>query len=238
MFDAQVEALKDNYRCVMFDWRGQGQTEVTESGYDIETLTLDAIALIEELECAPCHYIGLSMGGFVGLRLAIRRPDLLRSLILIGSSADPEPEGNMGRYNLLNFVARHFGLHIVAGRIMPIMFGNKFLNDRERSQEAAYWRDFMVGNDRAGITNAFEGAIRRPGVYDQLHSISVPALIIVGDDDKVTPLPKSKRMHEAISGSRLVIIPGSGHTSTIEQPQAVTAAITSFLDDLEADSGE
>jgi 3-oxoadipate enol-lactonase len=91
MFDAQVALLKEHYRCVAFDFRGQGQSEVTRSGYDMETLYEDAVALIEQLGCAPCHFLGLSMGGFIGLRLAARHPELLRSLILLETSADPEP---------------------------------------------------------------------------------------------------------------------------------------------------
>jgi pimeloyl-ACP methyl ester carboxylesterase len=83
MFRDQVAAFSDRYRCITFDHRGQGQSEVTESGYDMDTLAEDAAALIRELNCAPCHFAGLSMGGFVGMRLAIRHPELLKSLILL-----------------------------------------------------------------------------------------------------------------------------------------------------------
>jgi len=110
MFDAQVALLKERYRCVAFDFRGQGQSEVTRSGYDMETLYEDALALIEQLGCAPCHFLGLSMGGFIGLRLAARHPELLRSLILLETSADPEPGEHVAKYRQLTFVARWFGL--------------------------------------------------------------------------------------------------------------------------------
>src|SRR5437899_10903280 len=95
VFDAQVALLKWRYRCVAFNFRGQGQSEVTGSGYDMETLYEDAVALIEQLGCAPCHFLGLSMGGFIGLRLAARHPELLRSMILLETSADPEPSENV-----------------------------------------------------------------------------------------------------------------------------------------------
>jgi 3-oxoadipate enol-lactonase len=106
MFDAQVALHKDRSRCVAFDFRGQGQSEVTRSGYDMETLYEDAVALIGKLGCAPCHFLGLSMGGFIGLRLAARRPDLLRSLILLEASSDPEPSEHVAKYRQLTFVAR------------------------------------------------------------------------------------------------------------------------------------
>src|SRR3954452_757348 len=83
MFDAQVAALRDRYRCITFDFRGQGQSEVTASGYDMDTLAEDAAALIQTLGVAPCHFVGLSMGGFIGMRLAVRRPELIQSLMLL-----------------------------------------------------------------------------------------------------------------------------------------------------------
>ena len=180
MFDNQVRHLQDRYRCITFDHRGQGRSAVTESGYDMETLTGDAAALIEALDCAPCHFVGLSMGGFVGLRLAIHRPELLKSLTLLESTADPEPQENVGRYRMLSYVARWIGLSVVASRVMPIMFGQKFLNDPDRAQQRQELRDFMVANDRIGITRAVKGVIEREGVYDQLDAITVPTLIAVG----------------------------------------------------------
>lgn len=229
MFDYQVAAFKDQYRCITFDFRGQGQTEVTKSGYDMDTLTDDAIQLIESLNCAPCHFLGLSMGGFVGQRIAIRRPDLLRSLILLETSADPEPGENIFRYRLLNFVARWLGLKFVADRVMPIMFGVKFLTDPNRADERRLWRNRFIANNPIGITRAVNGVINRQGVYDQLDKINTPTLIIVGDQDIATVPEKSQRMHARIKDSKLVIIPGAGHTSTVEQPEAVNAAIKSFL---------
>jgi 3-oxoadipate enol-lactonase len=88
IFENQIEVLQRRYRCISFDFRGQGQTAVTLSGYDMETLSADTIALIEALGAAPCHFVGLSMGGMVGLRIAIRRPELLKSLVLFATSAD------------------------------------------------------------------------------------------------------------------------------------------------------
>jgi 3-oxoadipate enol-lactonase len=229
MFHYQVAALQDQFRCITFDFRGQGKSGVTEAGYDIDALTEDAAGLIEALQCAPCHFLGLSMGGFVGMRLAIRRPDLIRSLILVETTADPEPEENKGRYRLLNFIARWFGLGLVADRVMPIMFGKKFLNDPERLQERQEWRARMIANHRRGITRAVKGVVERDGIYDQIDQIAIPTLIIVGDQDTATVPEKSQRMHARINGSKLVVIPGAGHTSTVEEPKAVNNALADFL---------
>lgn len=229
MFDHQVNSLRDRYRCITFDFRGQGQSEIAESGYDIDTLTLDAAALIEALHCIPCHFVGLSMGGFVGMRLAIHRPDLIRSLILIATSADPEPRENIGRYRLLNFVARWFGLRLVADQVMPIMFGKKFLSDPLRAQERELWRERMIANHRLGISRAVQGVIDRQGVYDLIDQIHAPTLIIVGDQDVATPPDKARRIHERIRNSKFVVISGAGHTATVEEPESVSGVLKQFL---------
>ncbi|WP_419907658.1 alpha/beta fold hydrolase [Hoeflea sp.] len=230
MFAAQMAALKGRYRCIAFDHRGQGKSAVTDDGYDMETLTEDAAGLIEALSLAPCHFVGLSMGGFVGMRLATRRPELLRSLTLIETSAEPEEKANVPRYRMLNFVARWFGLNIVAGQVMPIMFGQTFLNDSDRAEEKARWRQSIVSNDRIGITRAVKGVVDRASVADEIKQIDMPVLIIVGEEDVATVPEKSEKMHAAIAGSKLVRIDRAGHSSTIEAPQDVNRALEQFLD--------
>lgn len=229
MFDDQVTAFKNRFRCITFDFRGQGQSEVTRSGYDMETISEDVATLIEALGCAPCHFVGLSMGGFVGMRLAIRRPDLIESLMLLETSADPEPEENVGRYRLLNFVARWFGLRWVTGRIMPIMFGQKFLSDPSRVELKRKWRERIIANHRLGITRAVKGVIERQGVYDRLPKIGVSTLILVGDQDVATVPARAERIQAQIPGSKLKVIPGAGHSSTIEEPAVVNALLDEFL---------
>ncbi len=229
MFAKQVDMFQSRYRCITFDWRGQGQSAVTRDGYDMETLYADTLALMDALHIETCHFVGLSMGGFIGIRLAARHPDRITSLILIGTSADPEPEANIPKYRMLNVVARWLGFKLVANPVMSIMFGQKFLTDTTRQQERAEWRRQLFANDRIGITHATSGVIARKGVYDELPAITAPALILVGDQDVATVPATAQRIHERITHSQLTIIPGAGHTATVEEPDAVNTAILMFL---------
>lgn len=229
MFAAQVEALRSDYRCVTFDFRGQGRSAVTETGYDMDTLTGDAIALIEHLGLGPCHVAGLSMGGFVAMRLAARRPELVRSLILLETAADSEPAANVPRYRLLNLIARWFGLGVVASQVMPIMFGRTFLTDPARAAERAEYRKRLAANHRIGITRAVRGVIERQAVLPELGRIRAPTLVLVGDEDVATVPERAEVIRKAIAGARLEIIPGAGHSSPMEQPVLVTAAMRRFL---------
>lgn len=232
MFEKQIASLRTHYRCIALDFRGQGQSEVSAGGYDMDTLTMDVAAMIGELNLGRCHFAGLSMGGFVGLRLGLRHPELLKSLILLNTSAEEEPRENIPKYRMLNFVARWLGLKLVLGQIMPIMFGQTFLSDSDRKEIRGYWKNHIAGNKRIGITRAVKGVIQRKGVADQIKQIILPTLIIAGEEDVATVPAKSERMHQLIPGSILQTIPRAGHSSTIEEPEAVNRAMLQFLEKL------
>jgi len=120
LFASQIAVLKDRFRCVPYDHRGQGKSaDGTGRAIDLDTLTRDAAALIEGLGLGPVHFCGLSLGGIVGMRLAIARPDLIRSLILLSTTADPEP--SKLKYKVMNVIARLFGIGSVANAVMPAL---------------------------------------------------------------------------------------------------------------------
>jgi 3-oxoadipate enol-lactonase len=229
MFSEQVKALDDRFRCITYDHRGQGRSEVTESGYDLDALTEDAAALIRELGAAPCHFAGLSMGGFIGMRLALRHPGLLKSLTLMDTSADPEPEQNKGPYRRLAFIGRWLGFRPVIRPLMKIMFGRTFLADPAQAALRREWKSHLLNLNRVGTSRAAHGVIDRAGVYDQLNQIRTPTLVLVGDEDVATVPAKAERLARAIRSSELVVIPGAGHSASIEQPEAVTQALSGFL---------
>ena len=229
LFDPQVEALRGRFRCIAYDHRGQGQSAVPpDAAIDVETVYADAVALIESLGVGPVHFVGLSMGGFVGMRLAARRPDLLRSLVLLETSSDPEPAANVPKYTALNLVARYLGLAPVTGVVMRIMFGTSFLTDPGRAAERALWAARLRQN-RRDIWRAVNGVIKRKSVADELPRIRTPTLVIVGEEDRATVPAKAERIHSLIPGSKLVRLSRGGHSSTVEEPALVNAELAPFL---------
>ncbi|NQV22974.1 MAG: alpha/beta hydrolase [Rhodopirellula sp.] len=227
MFDEQVSALRSRYRCVTFDFRGQGQSAVSRGGYEMDYLAADTAALIRSLDCGPCHFLGFSMGGFVGMRLAAEQPELIRSLILVGTSASRERQPF--RFRLLCWLAWLFGVRAVTRFIMPVQFGPAFLRDSGRTAERQQWFDRIAANDRVGSVRATHGVIRRADYSNQISLVQVPTMLITGKDDVATPPTDASKMHSLIAGSELVVIPDSGHAVTIEKPLEVTALIESFL---------
>jgi len=230
MFRFQVAELSSRYRCIAFDFRGQGQSEVTRSGYDMDTLARDVAQLIEKLGAAPAHFVGLSMGGFIGMRLAARRRELLRSLVLMETAADREPRLNVPKYTLMTLLGRLFGFGPLVGEVMKIMFARPFLEDPSRTALREEMRQSLLANNVKGTARAVNGVVFRRDVEDELCKIGLPTLVISGElDAAVVPL-RSRRTAALIPGAKFAAIPRAGHTSTLEEPAAVNAALSSFLD--------
>lgn len=226
MWRFQVAAFRDRYRCLAFDFRGQGRSEVTASGYDMETLTLDTAQLIEKLVAGPVHFAGLSMGGFVGMRLAARRPELVKTLALLDTAADPEPLLNRPKYALLGQLTRLLGTSLLSGEVMKVMFARSFLEDPARAALRAEQRQQLIGNGLTGSLRATAGVMqRRPAAAAELSRLRCPTLVISGAEDSAIVPARSRRLQEQIPGARFVSIPRAGHTSTIEEPDAVNAAL-------------
>jgi 3-oxoadipate enol-lactonase len=232
MFAPQIARLRDRYRCIAFDHRGQG-----ESGPDpakvvsMETCYQDAVAVMDALGLKRCHLVGLSMGGFVAMRIAARQPDRVDRLVLLETSADPEPRENMLKYRILIGLVRVLGVRPLVGTAMKILFGRTFMTDPARARDRQIWAAELARNTKAMI-NCVRGVIERDGIYDEIHRIQAPTLVIVGDEDTATVPAKAERIAAKVPGAELVRVPRAGHTSTIEAPEVVTAAIERFLSPL------
>jgi 3-oxoadipate enol-lactonase len=231
LFDAQISALQGRYRCVSFDFRGHGLSTAGRSGYELYAQTDDVAALITALGGGPCHFVGHSMGGFVGLRLALRHPALVKSLTLIGSAAEAASSRDVLEASVVRVIVRYFGLRPIANTAMDICFGDNFLADPARETLRRQMRQRLIANDRVAMARTVRALLARDDLSPELHQITAPTLILVGSNDKdshTTPA-HSQRMHEGIPGSRWVVVPGGGHTLPVEEPGVVTAALDEFL---------
>lgn len=229
MWEHQVEAFRDRYRCITFDWRGQGWSEVTGEGYGVKALTEDLLRIIEQLDVGPFHYVGLSMGGFVGFRLLLRDPDNLLSAALLETQAGAEEQSKWLRYRAMLFIARYVGYGPVVDRALSLLFGPAFLNDPDNEQEIERWKGIIMSNDRVGVYRAGHGIFNRPSLLPQLGAIETPTLLLTGADDVSTPVEKARLAHERLPNSKLLVIPAAGHSSPVERPDAVTQALERFI---------
>ncbi|MFB8282255.1 alpha/beta fold hydrolase [Nocardia colli] len=233
MFRAQIDVLREHYRCIGIDWRGQGGTQPTEDGYDMDTLTTDAVGLIRALRLAPVHWVGIGMGGFVGQRVAARHGELIRSLTLLSTSAGPQDRSKIGRYVRLTWAVRLFGVDLVRGQVAKLLFGPAFLADPAAADTIAEWAERLERIDSAGTRKAIRGAIGRAPADPEITAITAPTLVAVGVDDAVTPIADAWRLTELIPKARFEVIENAGHCCVVEQPGVVTALVQSFLADID-----
>lgn len=235
LFAPQVEALRGKFRCISYDHRGQGRSaEDSASAISLDVLTEDVVALIERLHLGRVHFCGLSMGGFVGIILAAKHPQLVRSLILMCSSADTDPIENLKKYKLLNFLGRWIGPWSVARPLAPIIFGKTTLNDPARKHLKSQLISHLSRN-RWSSWRAVNGVIFRKSLREELSKIVVPTLVIAGDEDLCMDPSRSEQLATSIAGAKFSRIPLGGHAITLEQPVAVNAVIEEFLRSLTAD---
>ena len=229
MFRHQIAALAANYRCVTIDWRGQADSPPSSDGYDMERLTHDAITLIEQLGVGPVHYVGLSMGGFVGMRIAARRPDLVRSLTLLDTSAEAEEPTERTRKKTMGRIYRFTGLRFLRGAVTAMMFGPRFRSDPNNRPLLREWEQRLGRCRRSAISGAVLAVADRAPVDDEIRGIRVPTMVIVGADDAATPPPHTDRIADLIDGARSERIPECGHSSPLEQPERVNRLLDEFL---------
>ncbi len=228
-YEAQVAALEGEYRVVAYDHRDHGESGKASSPYTIDDLTDDGIAIIERTGAGPCHWVGLSTGGFVGMRIALRRPELLRSLTLLDTAAQGEPWWKALKYQGMFAVLRLLGTRPLMGETMKLMFADSTLGDPTRAEELALWRGRMAANDPAALIRFGNAIFYRDDVRPRLGSLTLPTLVAVGAEDRALPYAFARNTADAVPGARFEVIPRAGHLSTIDAPDEVNRRLVPFI---------
>lgn len=232
MWRGQAEALGGEFRFVAPDLRGLGETPPGDGGLTIEVMAEDVAALLDELKLESVVLGGLSMGGYVAFEFIRKFPERVRALVLADTrpQADTE-EGRRAREENAQRALRE-GMVPIAESMLT-----KVLSDgtRERGGEVPERvRAMMLGTSPAGAAAALRAMAVRRDQTDLLPSINVPTLIVVGDEDSITPPADAEAMSAKIEGSRLVVVEGAGHLSNVEQPEQFNRALGEFLRGLPA----
>jgi pimeloyl-ACP methyl ester carboxylesterase len=229
MFEPQRAAFEKQYRVIAYDHRAQGQSQDPGRGYDMSTVADDAAILIRSLNAAPCHFVGLSMGGFVGMRLAARHPDLIRTLTLMNTTATREKLATRVKYAFLVQMVKLFSPAPFTPIAVKELFGRTTRTSPEKRELIQEWTAKLRSRPR-NIAHSLQAVMkRREFRASEMAAIRCPTLVITGEDDTAQPPANSASLFTGIRGARLINIPGAGHSSSLEQPEAVIAAIRELL---------
>jgi pimeloyl-ACP methyl ester carboxylesterase len=229
MWAAQVEALSRTHRVLVPDYRGLGLSSPATTASTMALLAEDVRALLGHLRIARTAVVGLSMGGYLAFELWRQAPGLIRGLALCDTKAGADTaEGAAGRETFAKGALEH-GLPWVADAMVP-----KLLRPGAEAAAVKAVRQLVAGGTPAGVAAAARGLGARPDSTATMATISVPTLVVVGEEDGLTPPADAEKLAAGIPGARLVRLPGAGHLSNLEAPAAFTAALEGFLGGLGA----
>lgn len=231
----QLGAPPPGWRLVAPDLRGfrgpgAAPDDVTPMGdLTMDDYARDLVALLDHLGVGRAVVAGVSMGGYVTFALARRAPDRVRALVLADTrpQADGE-EGRAKRREMLALVERG-GVEAVADAMLPALVGAT--SHEERPEVVAEVRRLVLANRPAAVQAAVSAMMIRPDSTPLLAAITCPTLVVVGEEDAITPVADATALHEAIPGSRLAVLPEAGHLANLETPAAFDAALARFLNE-------
>lgn len=224
MWQPQVDALADRYRIVRYDQRGHGRSEVTTTPYAFPTLVDDAVALLDALELAHVHFVGLSLGGMTAMGLALNHAPRLRSITAANCVATVPPAGQ-ALWDERARLAREQGLGPLVAPSLERWFtaGTR----SARGDELRWVGEMIAATPVAGYVATCE-ALKTLNYLDELPRIAVPTLFIAGTHDMGAPLAAMQDMHARVPQSRFVEL-DAAHVSNLERPAEFNAALRDFL---------
>jgi 3-oxoadipate enol-lactonase len=222
MWRQTATALAGQHQVITPDMRGFGLSDLGSGGFSIADLADDLAALLDALDLSAATVGGISMGGYVALAFARRHRDRLKSLILADTKAAADsPEARQGREAAISLVEKQ-GVAALLEKQIPRLLSTS-ASDSLRADVRA------LGAQQAETVIAAIRALRdRPDRTAELPEIAVPTLVVVGNDDALSPPAEARAMAAAMPNARVVEIPGAGHLSNLENPDSFTAAVAGF----------
>ncbi len=236
LWDDVVDAVADaGWDVVVPDLRGFGESAYSEDGPDDEPsltwMARDVLGILDRIGVNSAVVVGLSLGGYVAMELARQDPSRIAGLALLDTkaSADTE-EARANRLRVADQVLEAGSTAALARAMLPALLGATTHETRPEVVERV--RGWIEEADPAGVAWAQRAMAARPDSHADLAALTVPALVLWGDEDSLAPRPEQESMVEALRDARAIEVPGSGHLSAVEDPAAVVAALVTFLDDV------
>lgn len=226
MWEPQIAALSGSSRVIAPDLRGHGESEAPPWIYSMDIYADDVRALLDHLAIDKAVICGFSMGGYIALHFYRKYGNRVSGLLLADTRPQPDtPEGKTGRFNTAKKAEKE-GAGAIADMMIPKLLSAE---GQKRSELVQKVRKIIESTPVRGICGDLAAMAERSDSVPLLSEISVPTLIVVGEQDGLTPPADSKLMAEKIRGAKMEMIPEAGHMSNLEQPERFNKAVEGFL---------
>ena len=227
-WEPQERALGDRFRLVNVDLKGFGESDAPEGreNYSMDSYARELKGVLDDIGAAQATLLGLSMGGYIAFAFLRLFPDAVSRLVLADTRAEADPPEGVEKRSSQQDQVESEGTAGLIDALPGALLGEK---TRANKPDVVEDTKKLMDNPANGFIGALEAMKNRPDSTGDLPSINVPTLIIVGEEDTLTPPDFSRSMHEGIGGSELVVLPESGHLSNLEAPDPFNGAVAGFL---------
>lgn len=230
MWRLQLDSLAHTARLIAYDIRGFGRSPAGDGQVTMETYVDDLLAVLDAEGVRRAVLCGLSMGGYVILRAAEREPGRVRGLVLCDTKSAADPDGTkLARAATLRRVKEE-GTGFLVEEFPSKVLVPSTLEERPEVVEAV--REMIAAASGTGICGALLAMAGRTDTTEALADMDVPALVIVGEEDPITPPATGRAMAERLPRAELRVVSGAGHLSNLDNPREFDAALLNFLREL------
>ena len=231
MWQPQIEFLKSKFRVIAYDIRGHGNSGVGDGQYMIESFVDDLVGLLNHLKIEKAVLCGLSLGGYIALRVIERNPERVKALILADTqSKSDSTETKLRRAASIKSI-KTLGVKQYAESFVKAVFSTDSLAKKNYAVEKI--KQIIQLNSSLGICGALLALASRTDTTETLAGIKVPTLILVGEHDTLTPPLASQEMHDKVPKSEIHLISNTAHMSNLENPDEFNELILGFLSKLD-----
>jgi pimeloyl-ACP methyl ester carboxylesterase len=227
MWQHQIGALSDKHEVYALDLPGFGSSPTLREDASIAAYARAVLALLDEQGIGKAVFGGCSMGGYIIFEIWRQAKKRVAGMILCDTRAEADTEATKEARQQSIENVRANGLDQLAEGMIGKVFGETTISKNQ--DLVASIKHTIQESSPVGVIHALQAMASRPDSTEDLSMMKVPALILVGSEDKVTPMSAAKRMADELPNAELIEIANAGHLSPIEQPEAVNAAMQKFL---------
>jgi pimeloyl-ACP methyl ester carboxylesterase len=228
MWSLQHEGLTSGLRLLTPDLPGFGESPSSQDEPGVGVMAQGVLGLLDGLGLDRVVLGGLSMGGYVAMEMLRRRPGIAQGLVLADTKASADaPAAADNRLRMAELLEQSGNPRVLVHDVLPTLVGETTRN--LHPETLAWLREIVEGTDPLAAAWAQRAMAARPDSFETLRQVRVPTLVLVGDEDRLTPPAEAEVMAEAIPGARLAVLEGVGHLSAAERPGAFNGLVADFV---------